>query len=82
MILCGPAQEVSHWVSSSNVSTSLRLSEALNLSTVTMKPNSTIRSHKLLWLLGLTTSGFSNRSSLQLCNIYLVQALLLICFVY
>ena len=55
VILSGAAQEEGHWVSS------LRLSKALNLrSTIKMKPNSTIRSHKLLWLLSLTTPGFQN----------------------
>ena len=61
MILSGSAQEVGHWVSSSIVSASLRLSEASNLrSTIMMKPNSTIRSHELLWLLGLTTPGLQD----------------------
>ena len=61
MILSGSAQEVGHWVISSIVSASLRLSEASNLrSTIMMKPNSTIRSHELLWLLGLTTPGLQD----------------------
>ena len=61
MIISGPVQEVGHWVSSSIVSATLRLSEASNLrSTIIMKPNSTIRSHELLWLLGLTTPGLQD----------------------
>ena len=61
MILSGSAQEVGHWVSSSIVSASLRRSEASNLrSTIITKPNSTIQSHELLWLLGLTTPGLQD----------------------